>query len=242
MGLIDLQRQILSLCFDEVPSEAALGALGQRDAWLTYREMIRDRLLRELRIALPRTRALVGDGAFQAAFVHHLAHEPPRTRFFREVVCEFVACALPLWAADAALHPASCDLARYELALWEVRDLAARPDEPVAEFSFEGVAVLSRALRLLPLDYAVRSEDALEARPTFLCVQRPEDAERGKVWKLTPSTFQLLSRLAREDKSASEVIRDTAQASGARIDAKYLDSVCETLAQFLEAGIILGSR
>jgi hypothetical protein len=75
-----------------------------------------------------------------------------------------------------------------------------------------------------------------------LCIQRPEDAERGKVWKLTPSTFQLLSRLTREDQPASELIRQTAQASGARIDAKYLDSLCETLAQLLEAGIILGSR
>ena len=238
MGLIDLQRQILSLCFEETPSEATLAALGQRDAWLTYREMIRDRLLRELRIALPRTRVLVGERAFHAAFAHHLAHAPPRTRFFRELVAEFVASALPLWAAESELHPACGDLARYELALWEVRDLAVAPDEPPGEFSFEGVAVLSRALRLLALDHAVRPEDNLEARATFLCIQRPEDAERGKVWKLTSSTFQLLSRLAREDKSASEVIRDSAP----RIDAKYLDSLCGTLAQFLEAGIILGSR
>lgn len=242
MSLIDLQRQILSLCFAPTPSEGTLGALGQREVWLTYREMIRERLLRELRIALPRTRKLVGDVVFDAAFAHHLAEQPPRTRFFREVVSEFVACALPLWAADPELHPASCDLLRYELALWEVRDLAVAPEEPPGEFSFEGVAVVSRALRLLALDHAVGPDEALERRGTFLCIQRPEDAERGKVWKLTPSTFQLLSRLTREDQPASEVIRETAQASGARIDAKYLDSLCETLAQFLEAGIILGSR
>lgn len=238
MGLIDLQRQILSVCFEETPSEASLAALGQRDAWLTYREMIRERLLRELRIALPRTLVLVGEQAFHAAFAHYLAHQPPRTRFFRELVAELVACALPLWAADSTLHPACGDLARYELALWEVRDLAAVPEEPPGDFSFEGVAVVSRALRLLALDYAVRPEDKLAAEATFLCVQRPEDAERGQVWKLTPSTFQLLSLLAREDKPASEVIRSMAP----RIDAKYLDSLCGTLAQFLEAGIILGSR
>jgi hypothetical protein len=230
MSLIDLQRQILSLCFEETPSEASLAALGQREAWLTYREMIRDRLLRELRIALPRTRALVGEQAFHVAFAHHLAHEPPRTRFFRELVAEFVT--------SAQRHPACGDLARYELALWEVRDLAASPEQPPGEFSFEGVAVVSRALRLLALDHAVRPEDALETRATFLCIQRPEDAERGKVWKLTPSTFQLLSRLACEDKPANEVIRSMAP----RIDAQYLDSLCGTLAQFLEAGIILGSR
>ena len=60
MGLIDLQRQILSLCFDETPSEASLTALGQREAWLTYREMIRERLLRELRLALPHCEVVPG--------------------------------------------------------------------------------------------------------------------------------------------------------------------------------------
>jgi hypothetical protein len=238
MGLIDLQRQILSLCFEATPSEASLSMLGQREAWLTYRDMIRDRLLRELRIALPRTRALVGESTFLAAFAHHLAHQPPRTRFFRALVSEFVASALPLWAADPQLPSACCDLARYELALWEVRDLADQPDEALAELSFERVAVVSRALRLLALEHAVRAGEALDARPQFLCIHRPSDTERPKVWLLTASTFQLLERLAREDKSVSDVIKETAP----RIDAEYLDSLCGTLAQFLELGIILGSR
>jgi hypothetical protein len=242
MGLIDMQRQILSLCFEETPSEASLSALGsgQREAWLTYREMIRDRLLRELRVALPRTRELVGESAFLAAFAHHLAHQPPRTRFFRELVSEFVASALPLWAADVQLPRACCDLARYELALWEVRDLAAQaqPEEPLAELSFERVAVVSRALRLLALEHAVRAGEALDARPQFLCIHRQNDTERPKVWLLSASTFRLLERLAREDKSVSDVIKETAP----RIDAEYLDSLCGTLAQFLEVGIILGSR
>jgi hypothetical protein len=242
MGLIDLQRQILALCFDETPSEASLASLGQREAWLTYREMIRERLLRELRLALPRTRLLVGERAFVAAFNHHLAHEPPRTRYFRQVVSTFVLSALPLWAADAELHPACADLARYELAVWEVRDLEAAPELTLCEFSFERVTVVSRALRLLALEHAVRPGDALDARAEYLCIQRASDAERPTVWKLTPSTFQLLQRLSLEQLSASEVVKETAQATGARIDAEYLDGLCETLAQFLEVGILLGSR
>lgn len=241
MSLIDLQRQILSLCFDETPDEAALASLGQREAWLTYREMIRDRLMRELRLALPRTRQLVGEGAFEAAFAHQLAQNPPRTRFFRELVSEFVASALPLWAASPTLHTACGDLARYELTLWEVRDLPA-PDEVLNEFSFERVAVVSRALRLLALDHAVHADAALTAKPQFLCIQRPSDVARPKVWVLSPSTYKLLERLAGEDVSASDAIRATAQAAGARIDAAYLDSLCGALAQFLEVGIILGSR
>jgi hypothetical protein len=240
MGLIDLQRQILSLCFDETPSEAALSTLGQREAWLTYREMIRERLIRELRLALPRTRALVGDGAFVAAFTHQLEHEPPRERYFRQVVAGFVQHALPLWAADPQLHAASGDLARYELAQWEVRDLLVTPNAALTEFSFERVAAVSPALRLLALEHAVRPGEDLSARPQYLCMQRV--AERTKVWRLTRTTFQLLERLAREDAAVSDVVKQVAQASGARIDAEYLDSLCGTLAQFLEAGIILGSR
>jgi hypothetical protein len=244
MGLIDLQRQLLALCFDETPSEASLAALGQREAWLTYREMIRERLLRELRLALPRTLTLVGERAFVAAFNHHLEHEPPRTRFFREVVATFVVSALPLWAADAELHPACSDLARYELALWEVRDLDVSPEPEITliEFSFERVAVVSRAVRLLALTHAVRPGEDLGARAEHVCIQRAPEAERATVWKLTPSTFLLLERLTREQVSASEVVKETALATGARIDAEYLDGLCETLAQFLEVGIILGSR
>lgn len=242
MGLIDLQRQILSLCFDETPSEASLSSLGQRDAWLTYREMIRERLMRELRLALPRTRGLVGDAAFTAAFTHQLEHEPPRERYFRQVVAGFVAHALPLWAADPQLPAASGDLARYELALWEVRDMVVTPHAGLAEFSFERVAAVSPALRLLALEHAVRPGEDLAPRKQYLCVQRAPEPQRTKVWRLTATTFQLLERLAREDVTVSDVVKQVAQASGSRIDAEYLDSLCGTLAQFLEVGIILGSR
>jgi hypothetical protein len=248
MGLIDEQRRILSLCFDAVPSEQTLCALGSSEAWLAYREMVRDRLWRELTLALPRTFELVGEAAFGAAFEHQLQHEPPRTRYFREIVCAFVRCALPLWAAKAELHPACADLARYELARWEVRDLESAPKAEVAlrEFSFERVAVVSRALRLLAVSHAVHLRDApvgqIACADHYLCVHRASDAERPKVWNLTRTTFALLERLAREDGCASDVVKDLAQASGARIDAAYLDALCATLAQFLEVGIILGSR
>lgn len=241
MGLIDVQRQMLSLCFDATPSEETLASLGgadERDVWLTYREMIRERLMRELRLALPRTYRHAGAQDFAAAFAHHLQHEPPRTRFFREVVSEFVATALQLWAAE----PARCDLARYELALWEVRDLDATHGLTPGDFSFERVALMSRALRLLSLSHAVRPGDDLAARAQFLCIARASDTERPRVYSLTPTTFDMLQRLLREDSVVSDVVKQTATAAGARIDAAYLDTLCETLAQFLEVGIILGSR
>lgn len=246
MGLIDLQRQILNLCFDASPSEQTLASLGQRDVWLTYREMIRERLWRELLLALPRTHALVGDEAFAAAFEHHLAHEPPRTRYFHAIVSEFVHSALPLWAARPQLDPASCDMARYELARWEVRDIeSVPPDQVVSEFAFERIAFMSRAQRVLKLSRAVHRPDdpaAQNAAEHFVCVHRAPGEDLPRVFSLTRTTFGLLERLLREDRCVSDVVKDLASASAARIDAAYLDSLCGTLAQFLEAGMILGSR
>jgi hypothetical protein len=234
---------MLALCFDAVPAEQDLTALGGSAAWLTYREMVRTRLWRELTLALSRTFALVGEAAFSAAFEHFLQREPPRTRYFREVVLAFVRSALPLWAADPQLDPACCELARYELARWEVRDLESAPsDLDVSELSFERVAVVSRALRLLALSHAVHRGAPFERGEFFVCIHRAADTERPKVWNLTRTTYQLLSSLLREDDTVGNVVKKLAQASSTRIDAAYLDALCATLAQFLENGIILGSR
>jgi len=88
----------------------------------------------------------------------------------------------------------------------------------------------------------VRPGDDLGPRKQFLCIARASDAERPKVYSLTSTTFDMLERLVREDSIVSDVVKQTATAAGARIDAAYLDTLCETLAQFLEVGIILGSR
>lgn len=242
MGLIDLQREILSLCFDAAPPKDTPAKLGDREIWLTYREMVRDRLWRELKLALPRTFTMVGEEAFLAAFEHHLHHAPPRTRYFWEIVGEFVASALPLWAAQPGVAPASCDMARYELARWEVRELEAGSDASLQELSFDRVAVVSRALRLLSVSHCVHLEDATRSEAHYLCVHRAGDAERPKVWSLKRTTYQLLEALVREDSTVSDAVKHVAQASGARIDAAYLDALCETLAQFVEVGIILGTR
>jgi hypothetical protein len=52
----------------------------------------------------------------------------------------------------------------------------------------------------------------------------------------------LLTQLCAGERTASEIVRQLAAASGVRIDAAYLERVCETLAQFIEVGIVLGSR
>jgi hypothetical protein len=188
-------------------------------------------------VALPRTCAGLPEHTLERAFAWHLEHEPPRTRFFRELVPSFVHSALRLWQSE----PIACDLARYELALWEVADLEDAPGEPVQEFAFDRVPVLSRALRCLRVQHAVHTP-GLEPGEHFLCVQRARDTERPRTWTLTSSTYALLQRLLREDEPVTESVKRAAAEQGGRVDAAYVDALCTTLAQFLELGILLGSR
>lgn len=240
MALIDLERALLAVCFRAQPPADALAALGGERAWLVYREMVRERLWRELRVALPRTCGLVPAAVFERSFEDYLEHDPPRTRFFREVVGAFVNSALPGW--QSAALPAACrDMARYELALWEVADLDATLSEPVQDFSFERAPVLARALRLLHVQHSVHKQQ-VEPADQWLCVHRAADSERPRTWTLTKSTCTFLQRLAREDEPVTESVRRCAAAQGGRIDAAYVDALCTTLAQFLELGIVLGSH
>ncbi|HEY2733872.1 MAG TPA: hypothetical protein VGI70_07800, partial [Polyangiales bacterium] len=116
MGLIDVERAVLSICFRAEPPEQLLAALGDRSTWLMYREMVRERLLREIRVALPRSCRMLGERALVEAFDAHLDRDPPRTRFFRAIVSSFVDSALPLWAADERIAPHCLDMVRYETA------------------------------------------------------------------------------------------------------------------------------
>jgi len=218
-----------------------LAVLGQRREWLVYRELVRERLLREIKVALPRTAALCTPAVLEATFVWQLERQPPRTRYFREVVRAFVDGALARWAEDASLHPACRDMARYELALWDVSDLPARPGDPVQEFAFDRVPVVSGALALLEVEHGVHLPDCPPGKH-YLCVHRQHDDERPRPYRLTRPTYDLLTQLCAGERSVSESVRQLAAAAGARIDAAYLDALCATLAQFIEVGIVLGSR
>ncbi|HEX4352777.1 MAG TPA: hypothetical protein VHZ95_07690, partial [Polyangiales bacterium] len=241
MGLIDVERAVLSICFRAEPPEQLLAALGDRSTWLMYREMVRDRLLHEIRVALPRSCRLLGERALLTAFDDHLDRDPPRTRFFRAIVRSFVDSALPLWAADAHVSPRSLDMVRYETALWEVRDLESN-DGAYDEFAFDRAPVVSSALRLLELAHAVHLTPGDEPGPHYLCIHRASDADRPRTWSLTKTTFALLQRWQVGDATVAESVQQFGAARGIAIDAAFVDALCATLAQFIETGIVLGSR
>jgi hypothetical protein len=61
-------------------------------------------------------------------------------------------------------------------------------------------------------------------------------------YTLTKVTHAFLQQLMRGEETLTQTVKRLASQAGATIDAAYLDALCETLAQFLERGILLGSR
>ncbi|HKU42858.1 MAG TPA: putative DNA-binding domain-containing protein [Polyangiales bacterium] len=246
MALIDVERAVLSVCFRAEPPEAALELLGERERWLLYRELTRERLWRELEVALPRTCAALGPEIMQRTFVQHLDRDPPRTRYFREIVAAFAASALGSWEGDASLPDAARDLLRYEAALWEVSDLEVGAPAGSVEFAFDRVPVVSGALRLLRLEHGVHlppEQDGQCRRGEFwLCVQRGPNDARPQTWRFNRTTFALLADFVRGDVTAAQSVQRVAEQLGAKVSERFVERLCEALAQWIDVGILLGSR
>jgi hypothetical protein len=244
--LIDVERAVLSVCFEANPPEAALRSLGDRERWLLYRELTRDRLLREIQAALPRSCAALGEANLQRAFVEHLDRDPPRTRFFREIVLAFAASARVTLAHDSDVPGHLFDLLRYEALSWEASDLEAAAPGGVTEFSFDRVPVVTPALRLLEVDHAVHLPPDAEASCApgkyWLCVQLDPEEARSRTWSLNRTSYMLLAEFQRAEQSAADGVQQVATKLGRRVTPQFVDHLCESLAQWIEVGIVVGSR
>ena len=247
MALIDVERAVLSVCFAAEPPEASLKQLGEheRERWLLYRELTRDRLWHELQVALPRTCAAVGEAVLARAFVTHLDRDPPRTRYFREIVLSFAVSARRRWQAGSETPPFAIDLLRYEAALWEVSDLEAGAAPDAREFAFDRVPLLTPALRLLELEHAVHTpgEQSEPARGQFyVAVQREADEARPRTWSFNQTTYALLEDFLRGEVTAAESVQRIAARLGRQVTPQFVERLCESLAQWIEVGILVGSR
>lgn len=244
--IAEVERAAVRVCFGTEASREDLRVLGDERIWRVYRDMVRKRLREECGLGLKRTAAAAGE-AFERAFVAHLAENPPRTRFFREIVMTFAASAGPRFRADTALPAYVADLCAWEAALWEVGDLDDRVPAPVPlEFAFDRVPVLAPALRLLRLGHAVHEKpDAsggYAVRETHLCVHRRAEDRSARTWTLDPVMHALLVRFGRGGETVTDAIQHVTRERGVAVDQRFVDGLCTVLADFLERGVLLGSR
>jgi hypothetical protein len=243
-SLEEVQRAFTRLCFDRVPSEADLALLhDDRERWLMYRKMVRSRLFKSVRSALPKTAELLGKKGFDRAMAHYLAEHGPRTRFIREVVHELLAHSLESWERDPALPPHLADVARVEEAKWRVSSLPWT-DVDAGEFDFEKPPVMNPTVRAVTLRYGVdKNMDAPEklAEPRLLLVYRKPDDARLFTHALDPIESRLFTAWA-EGASGAEGARKVLAELGREADPAYVDALATLLGALIERKTILGSR
>ena len=228
------------VCFDLEPSDTDLAALGSRERWLVYRDLVRSRLVHVVGVALARAKRVAGDEAFSHTVDDWLATGGPKTRYFRYVPRELFEFAIPHWRDQ---EPAwLSDLAEYEITTWDVR--YAPPNRiPTAEFAFDRIPVVSPASKVLRLSYPVHQAptppSGYEAEPTILCVYRDKN-HKPIPWKLNPLAASLFDAWTRADKPVAETVHEVAAAHNTEIGPAFVEKLSTMIADALERGILLG--
>lgn len=231
--LSEQAKAIQSVCFGMEPSEADLALLGSPERWIVYRDLVRGRLAHVAGVALRRTKEAVGDAAFARVVDEWLSCGGPRTRYLRQVPLELAELAIPVWQDTEPAWVA--DLARYEIAAWEVRHA---PPEPVSvgDFSFDRRPVLRSALRVLRLEHPVhetpRPEAGYAAETTRLCVYRDATHE-ASTRKLNALAADLLEAWQRADETVAESVERIATSHRTQIGPAFVEKLSVLITEFV---------
>lgn len=250
MRLVDYQRTVMRVCFDETPSEHDLEALGQADRYRdVYRHMVRARLENMARVAFKSTLAIVGDPFFSLAFSRYLAERPPMSPLIREVIADFGAFA-EQHAVFADAPRFVSDMLAFERAKWEVAyQEAATPKlgvEGLRELDFDGALVLNPVLRLLSLAHPVH-RDGREAwekpAPTWLLVYRPSERDEIRWWSTSALFATIVARVQQGHREPlSRAVRVAVEALSLTLDQALLEKLTDNLTLAVERTVVLGVR
>ena len=238
------QDAIQRICFSREPSEEDLDAVGNRARWLLYRNMVRARLRRVCRVALPRTLEAAGEVRFDAWVDEWFAERAPRTRYFWRVVAEFAEYT----RAKAAIEPLWLqELMRYEALHWHTRHDEGAPDAEILPIDFERVPFVNPTLTLLELAHAVHrplaeGQASYPEEPTHLALFRRIEDDDTVTWSLNPMGAALVARWQLEQETLKQAVVAVAEARNATLNASFLDSLAGLLEGLLERGLLLGSR
>jgi hypothetical protein len=203
-----------------------------------------------VRLEIPRAAARLGD-AFVPWVDRWVDEEGPRSRYFRDVAFELVAWAAPRWMGDPDVPAYVADLARHELAYFDVATALGNPvgvpQTPPLEIELDRGVRFHPSARLRRYDHAVhRLSEALDARdvperaPTALLAYRDADDD-VRFLELTPLAADILERLLRGEQLGAAVSRACA-AGGSPLDAAVTASTAGLLEDLVERGAILGGE
>lgn len=239
LSLRQYQEAALRVFFATEPSASDLEALGSPERFRVYRNMVRLRLDKVVRAALPRTVRALGDEQTASLMAAFFAEAPPRTRWFREIPEHFAAFALTRLSAD--LPPYVAELCRFETARWTVQHLESEPARPVVPLSFELPPATTPALRRLRVEHRVdQRAEPPRAEPANLAVYRRLD-DRASTWVLNDIAAALLDAFVDGQGTLAERVQAVTRARDVAIDETFLERLSALLADFVERGVLLGS-
>lgn len=214
-----------------------------------YRRLVRGNLEGVVHQILGATRARMNasvDGLFDATLAQMLDQAPPRTHHLRDVPGELVRWALPRWEADARVERWLLDLARYELAYFEVASLPRlEVPQSLGELALEARVALCPVMRLVCLSAGVdaleaEGHDAPDPAPKRLLLYR-DDQHEVRSLELGAVAFELIAALERGS-TLREALTLSSERSGHALDDQLLGDLSALLADLAERGVVLGSE
>ena len=235
MSLADYQAAVTRVCFDAEPRPADLAQLGHESRWLTYRSMVRARIERIMRTALPKSVHQLA-ATFDTLFAGWLAEESPRSPLYRELPLAFAR-----YLEKRVEEPALKERLRYEATCWRLRSAAVATPE-IDELSFEAPIVMNPAMELLAFEHRVHVKGEATADPTHLLVYRAADF-RVVTLEMNALGFALVQGWCADDeRTLAESVKHTLASLGEESGPRFIDSLGTMLADYLERGVVLGSR
>jgi hypothetical protein len=239
LSLRAYQETTLRVFFGREASEEDLAALGSPERFRIYRNMVRHRLEKVVRAALPRTVHALGEDEATALITAFFDEAPPRTRWFREVPEHFGAFALSRFGASSV--PYLAELCEFELARWTVQHLESQPATSVVALDFALPPVTTPALRRLRVQHRVDLRGLTpRAEAANLAVYRRLD-DKPATWVLNDIAAALLDAFVEGTGSLAERVQAVTRARDVAIDETFLERLSALLADFLERGVLLGS-
>ena len=238
------EEAFVALCFSEHISDEVLATLGGDDSrWRLYREMVRMRIREVLQTAFSRTHAALGAEEFVRQCDQAMTRLPPSTHFLRDVAVDFASHVKT--HSDTA-RPWLHDLVTLEAAEWQAMHEPENSISDLNEFDFDRIPTVDSRARLLFLDWNVHEKhlpfERFRNERSAACVYRHATEHRVEVWALNEMAAKLFQGWSRGNETAKQTIERVLAESGSHADAHYLDALGEMLANFIERGIIRGSR
>ncbi len=217
-----------------------------------YRSLVRNGLSSVVLRMLPRTRARLNaacSGRFDADFAAFVDEESPHTHYLRDVPFELFAWAKPRWQADPSVPAYIVDLASYELAHFQVAQVASPGgahatnavdvalDRPLA--FHESACVLRYAWAVHELPGGDDATDEPPRRDVRLLAYR--DADHSVRWlELTPLAATIVDRLAAGEALGAAI--ELACAGAGVAPPAVLPELARLLADLGNRGVLVGAR